>query len=64
MGVQVPSKKPARLEPVVAVPVTSLQSAGEVKSPQASAEKAVETGPRQPGARRSTPRDRRSSSSK
>ena len=61
---QVPPKKQTRLDPVATAPVTSLQSAGEVDTAKESVPKAADTtGPRQSGARRSTPRDRRGNNS-
>jgi len=62
-SLQVPPKKQTRLDPVATAPVTSLQSAGEVGTANESVPKAADTGPRQSGARRSTPRDRRGNNS-
>ena len=62
-SLQVPPKKQTRLESVAAAPVTSLQSAGAVDAANESVPQVADTGPRQSGAKRSTPRDRRGNSS-
>ena len=57
---QVPSKKQPKQEPVVVTAVSSLQASGPVDvSSSVETPKATETGPRQSGARRSTPRNRK-----
>lgn len=60
---KVAAKKPAKTESPVAVPASSLQSSGTVDAPisVAIAEETA-TGPRQSGARRSTPRNRKGGS--
>mmetsp|Transcript_16378 Transcript_16378/g.46848 ORF Transcript_16378/g.46848 Transcript_16378/m.46848 type:complete len:516 (-) Transcript_16378:1020-2567(-) len=59
---KVPSKKQAKSGTALAAPVSSLQSAGSVDP--SPTPKTAGTGPRQSGARRSTPRTRRGTSEK
>jgi len=60
---KMPSKKPAKAVKVAPTPVTSLESSGTVVDAPIKP-KAPETGPRKAGARRSTPRKRRGTSTK
>ena len=60
---QVSAKKPTKTETAVAIPASSLQSSGTVDAPNSVASLGeTATGPRQSGARRSTPRNRKGAS--